>query len=143
MSDDWREVSAEWQGELGFIGANQTGGTVQMGSVAGKPGASPMELLLLSLAGCTGMDVASILVKMRQNLVDMKISVRGKRAEDHPKIYTEIEVLFDLWGDLDPKAVENAIELSEYKYCSVSAMLNSVAQIHTRFTIHPVVQDII
>lgn len=144
MGDDWREVSADWQGGLGFIGLNRSGGTAQMGMVDGKPGVSPMELLLLSLAGCTGMDVASILEKMRQKLVNFKITVRGKRAEEHPKIFTEIEVLYELWGDnLDPKAVENAIELSEFKYCSVSAMLGAAASIHTRYLIHPVIQETI
>jgi putative redox protein len=139
MTDVWREVAAEWQGELGFIGSSPSGGQVQMGMVEGKPGVTPMEMLLLGVAGCTGMDVASILPKMRQKLTGLKISVRGKRADEHPKIFTEIEVLYELWGeDLDPKAVENAIELSEVKYCSASAMLKAAAQIRSSYRIYPV-----
>lgn len=139
MTDDWREVVANWQGDLGFTGQNSRGGKVQMGMVGDQPGVSPMELLLLGLAGCTGMDVASLLPKMRQKLTDMRVTVRGKRAADHPRIYTEIEVLYELWGEnLNPKAVEDAIELSEVKYCSASAMLRATAHIKSRYIIFPV-----
>ncbi len=141
MADDWKEVIAEWQGELGFIGMNPSGGRVQMGAVEGQPGVSPMEILLLAVAGCTGMDVASILTKMRQNLTDLRITVRGNRVTDHPRVYKEIEVLYELWGeDLDIRSVENAIELSEIKYCSVSAMLRNGVEISSRYIIHPVLQ---
>jgi putative redox protein len=143
MAEDWREVVADWQGELGFIGRNPSGGSVQMGVVQGNPGVSPMEMLLLGVAGCTGMDVASILTKMRQNLIDLRVTVRGKRAEEHPRVYTEIEVLYELWGDeLDPKMVSNAIELSEIKYCSASAMLKAAAKLQSSYLIHPVKQSI-
>jgi putative redox protein len=83
-----------------------------------------MELLLAGLAGCTGMDIASILTKQRQPFVDLKVQVRGKRASDYPKVFTELEVTYLLWGEgLDPKAVERAIQLSEERYCSVGIML--------------------
>lgn len=136
-SDEWRVVNTDWKGDMGFLGINQAGGEVQMGSVNGKPGISPMEMLLLGVAGCTGMDVVSILKKMRQDLQDLRITVRGKRAEDHPKIFTEIEVIYELWGNIDPKAVEDAIELSEDKYCSASAMLRCSAIMQSRYQIHP------
>jgi putative redox protein len=143
MAEDWREVVANWQGDLGFIGENVSGGTVQMGVVRGKPGLSPMEMLLLGIAGCTGMDVASILTKARQNLTDLRITVRGKRAEEHPRVYTEIEVIYELWGEeLDPKIVSNAIELSEVKYCSASAMLKATAELHSKYLIHSIKQAI-
>ena len=138
MSEDWREVTAEWQSELGFIGRNSTGGAVQMGSLAGKPGISPMEMLLLGVAGCTGMDVASMLPKMRQNLTGLRVQVRGMRAEEHPKIFTEIEVCYELWGlNLEPRVVETAIALSEEKYCSASAMLRAAANLRSTYVIHP------
>jgi putative redox protein len=96
-----------------------------------------MEMLLLGLAGCTGMDVVSILKKKRQDLQAFKIRVRGKRAEQHPRVYTLIEVTYLLWGEnLDAKAVERAIELSEKKYCSASAMLNAVAEIRSSYEIY-------
>lgn len=144
MEGDWREVSADWQGELGFIGNNLSGGQVQMGKVGEQPGVSPMEMLLLGVAGCTGMDVASMLPKMRQKLTGLRITVRGKRAENHPKIFTEIEILYELWGDeLNPKSVEDAIALSEEKYCSASAMLRAAAAIRSSFVIYPVAQPVL
>lgn len=139
MQDDaWREVVAEWQGDSAFIGRNPGGGTVQMGTLEGKPGVSPMELLLIGVAGCTGVDVASILTKKRQPLKALKVKVRGKRAETHPRVYTEIEVTYLIWGDgIDPKAVEQAIQLSEEKYCSASAMMRGVAEIRSSYRLLP------
>jgi putative redox protein len=136
MDNPWREVIAEWKGETSFIGKNSTGGTVQMGKIDDKPGISPMELLLAGLAGCTGMDIASILTKQRQPFVDLKVRVRGKRASDYPMVFTELEVTYLLWGEgLDQKAVEHAIQLSEEKYCSVGLMLNKAASIRSSYRI--------
>lgn len=137
MTDDWREVTAEWVGETAFEGRNHSGRNIQMGSVHGQPGMSPMELILIGVAGCTGMDVVSILGKKRQIFDKFEIKVRGKRAETHPRVYTEIEVTYEFWGEkLDPKMVEQAIHLSEDKYCSVSAMLSAKATISSRYVIH-------
>ena len=136
MSQEWKEVSAEWQGEMGFTGKNQTGGSIQMGTIGKQPGVSPMELLLLGVAGCTGVDVIHILRKKRIPLDQFEVRVRGKRADDHPKIYKEIEIEYLLWAeDLSPKAVEQAIELSEEKYCSASAMMSKSAEIRSSYRI--------
>ena len=108
-----------------------------MGAIAGKPGVSPMEMLLLGAAGCTGIDVISILEKKRKKIDNFQIKVRGLRAKEHPRVYTKIEVVYLLWGqNLDTKSVEQAIELSENKYCSASAMLGAVAQIKSRYEIY-------
>lgn len=137
MDVEWKTVQAVWQGGRNFKGSNESGGYVQMGEFNGVPGASPMELILMGLAGCTGIDVVMILEKKRQELTKFQISVRGKRAEDFPRVYTGIEINYELWGsDLDPKAVEQAIQLSEDKYCSASAMLSAVAKITSRYQIH-------
>jgi putative redox protein len=136
MSDQWREIEAEWKGGGAFIGSNLTGGTVQMGRLNEIPGISPMEMILVGLAGCTGVDIVDILQKKRQPLQALKVKVRGKKADDFPKIYTEIEVSYLVWGEgIDPQAVERAIQLSEEKYCSVSAMLRQSAQIRTSYQI--------
>jgi len=136
MADQWREIEAEWQGGGTFIGRNAVGGTVQMGKLDERPGVSPMELLLVGLAGCTGVDIVDILEKKRQPMKALKVIVRGNRSEEHPKIYKEIEVTYLIWGEgIDPKAVERAIQLSEEKYCSVSAMLRSVAHIKSSYQI--------
>lgn len=136
MADQWREIEAEWHGGGTFIGRNAAGGTVQMGKLDERPGVSPMELILVGLAGCTGVDIVDILEKKRQPLKALNVKVRGKRSEDYPKIYKEIEVMYLIWGEgIDPKAVERAIQLSEEKYCSVSAMLRMTADIKSSYQI--------
>jgi putative redox protein len=91
---------------------------------------SPMELLLVALGGCTGSDVVGILEKKRQRVTGYEIEVRAERRAEHPRIYTQILVIHRLRGNgIDPKAVAHAVELSESKYCSVSAMLGASAQI--------------
>ncbi len=136
MVDQWREVEAEWQGGGTFIGRNPKGGTVQMGMVNDKPGVSPMEMILAGLAGCTGVDIADILAKKRQPLKALKVKVRGHKREEFPKIFDEIEVTYFVYGDgIDPQAVERAIQLSEEKYCSVSAMLRSAVKISSTYQI--------
>jgi putative redox protein len=136
MVESWREVVTEWKGGNSFIGRNAAGGNVQIGIIDDRPGIGPMELLLVGLAGCTGMDIVSILTKKRQVLDNFQVIVRGKRADTYPQVFTEIQVNYILWGDrLDPKAIEQAIQLSEDKYCSASAMLGKVAQISSSYKI--------
>ena len=138
MSEDWKDVVADWRGDRGFVGSNSSGSEVQLGTVDGQQGVSPMEFLLLGLAGCTGVDVVMILEKKRKKLHNFKVRVRGRRAEQHPRVYEEIEVEYLFWGDdLDPKAVEQAIQLSEEKYCSASNMLGAVAEIRSQYHINP------
>jgi putative redox protein len=136
MSSDWNEVTAQWRREMAFVGSNESGGSVQMGTLEGKPGVSSMEMLLLGLAGCTGVDIVHILRKMRQPLEDLQVKIRAKQADEHPKVYTQLEVTYVLWGDdLGKKAVEQAIQLSEEKYCSASVMLGKTAQITSSYHI--------
>jgi putative redox protein len=130
MVSQWKEIEAEWQGGSAFIGKNFTGGTVQMGTLNDQPGVSPMDLILVGLAGCTGMDIVDILRKKRQDVKAFIVKVRGLQAETYPMVYKEIEIIYQIWGDnIDRTAVERAIQLSQDKYCSVSAMLKSVAEI--------------
>jgi putative redox protein len=136
MAEEWKEVVAEWEGESGFTGKNTAGGSIQIGTVNGRPGVGPMEMLLLGVAGCTGIDIVSILDKKRQNLQDFQIRVRGRRAKEYPRVYKEIEVTYLLWGtNIDSKAVEHAIQLSEEKYCSASIMMRAVADMHSTYHI--------
>ena len=98
--------------------------------------ATPMELLLIALGGCTGADIVGILEKKRQQITGYEIVVSAERRAEHPRIYTRIEVTHQIRGhNIDPNAVQHAIELSESKYCSVSAMLGAVAQITMRHEI--------
>ena len=134
MAENWREVSATWKGGLSFFGENDKGGTVQMGPMDDSIG--PMQLLLVGLAGCTGIDIITILEKKKNTPTDFKVKVRGKRAGKFPMIYTDIEVEYLLWGDdLKVRDVEQAIKLSEQKYCSVSIMLGKTSTITSTYKI--------
>jgi putative redox protein len=136
MTEEWTEITAAWNSDSTFIGQNAAGGAVQMGSLDGKPGFSPMHLLLIAVAGCTGMDIASILQKKRLALSDLQVQVRGKRARDYPMIWTDIHITYLVWGEaIQPKDVEQAIQLSEDKYCSVGLMLGKVARITSEYQI--------
>lgn len=89
-------------------------------------GPQPMEVLLLALAGCTAMDVISILRKKRQDVTDMEAHVRGTRAAEHPRSYEDIEIEFIVRGrNVSEAAVARSIELSHDKYCGVTATLNA------------------
>lgn len=99
-------------------------------------GTRPMRLLLLGLAGCTALDVISILRKQRQSVSDLRVEASGARASDHPRVYESIELLYRVRGEsVSPGAVERAIELSETRYCSATAMLGAVAEITSRYEI--------
>lgn len=98
--------------------------------------ATPMELLLLALGGCTGVDVISILKKKRQRVSDYRIEVSGHRREEYPRSYTRLEVKHIVHGQqLSAQAVASAIELSDTKYCSVAASLRGSTEIISTYEI--------
>jgi putative redox protein len=98
-------------------------------------GPGPMELLLLALGACTATDVVSVLKKKRQPLEWLEVVCSGERAAEPPTVWTKLEIVYRLRGDLDDAAVKHAIELSEEKYCSVAAMLKKAAPISWRYEI--------
>ena len=105
---------------------------------AGQPatGASPMELMLLGTAGCTAMDVMSILTKKRQDVTAFEIRTHATRATEHPMVFTHITLEYVVTGhNIDPAAVKRAIDLSLEKYCSAHAMMSKAVPIEHRFTI--------
>jgi putative redox protein len=103
-------------------------------------GPRPMEVVLLALAGCTGMDVISILRKMRQEVVAYEVRVRGlDRALEHPQVYTRVTVEHRLRGrELVEASVARAVELSSTRYCPVSAMIGQTAEVVHTYTIEDV-----
>lgn len=136
LSQKITEVKASWKGEYAFLGENSSGGSVQIGSLHDKPGVGPMQFLLLGLAGCTGSDIVNILHKKGIVLDDLQILVRASRAETYPMIWETIHVTYLLWGkEIPPKAVEQAIHLSETKYCSVGIMLAETAKLTNEYKI--------
>jgi putative redox protein len=99
-------------------------------------GTQPLRLLLLSIAGCTAMDVLSILRKKRQQVSGLEVGVQGNRVDEHPRVYDRVEIIYRVKGTgVDPKAVERAIELSETRYCPAIAMLQRAAEIASRYEI--------
>jgi putative redox protein len=131
-----KEALAVWKEGLAFEATANSGFKVTLDSQDGGTGFSPMELLLVSLAGCTGMDVIDILRKKRQAVTGLEVRVLGTRAETHPRKYTSICIQYVVTGhQVDPEAVRRSIELSETKYCSVSATVSGTAQISTEFEI--------
>ena len=125
-----------YAGGEAFVAESQSGHAIVTSFAHELAAASPMELLLIALGGCTGADVVSILEKKRQRVAGYEIEVRAERRAEHPCIYTRIEVVHRLRGNnIDPKAVEHAVKLSETKYCSVSAMLSASAKVSMRYEI--------
>jgi len=130
------EITARWKGGLGFEAVNAQGVSVRMDPPSENPNLTPMELVLMALAGCTGMDTADILRKKKQEVDSMEIRVRGTRAEDHPRVYTGIELEYVITGaNLSEEAVARSIELSMTKYCSVGGMLAPSVPIKTSYQI--------
>ncbi|NLI97109.1 OsmC family protein [bacterium] len=126
---------------LTLAGKARTGHWTMMDTsveVGGSSAAStPMELVLMALGGCTGMDVLSILAKMGQPVEDYRIELEGERSEEHPKVYTKIRLTHVVKGKVDPERLAHAIELSETKYCSVSGMLKKSVNIETNYRVEP------
>jgi putative redox protein len=132
-------AEAVWQEDLRFVGTSGSGHEIVLDAsdeFGGKnAGPRPIELLLVGLAGCTGMDVVSILNKMRQPLTGYRVRVTGQRADTEPHVYTYILVEHILQGDLDEAKVAHAVELSDTKYCSAAATLKGVAKLEMKWTI--------
>jgi putative redox protein len=126
-------ASARWTGEqLNFIGTSYKGHQIPMGG----ENVSPSQMLLLGLAGCTGMDVVSILQKKRQQVRDIEVQITAHQPDDYPKPYHTIEVKYIVKGDnIDPSAVERAIGLSKEKYCIVSQTLQHEVELKTSFSV--------
>ncbi|MCF8475000.1 MAG: OsmC family protein [Emcibacter sp.] len=138
-----KKVTVKWAGKMTFIGESQSGNTLTMDAGAANGGLglghSPMDLLLMGAGGCASIDVVMILQKGRNDIVDCAVEVTGKRAEEMPKVYTDIHLHFVVSGkDLKESAVERAVKLSMDKYCSASAMLAKSAKLTYDFAVNSV-----
>ncbi len=126
------EISIRWVGEFNFVGIDSNRHSVV---ISGMPpdqsiGLKPAEMLLLALAACTGYDIVNILTKKRQKLTGLEIAVQGEQDSAPPWAFRRIVVTYRVRGrGLDQKAVQDAVRLSEEKYCSVSATVRGVARI--------------
>jgi putative redox protein len=134
------EAKVTWKGNLSFSGTSDSGFTVPLGSdplVGGdNDGFRPLELMAISLAGCTGMDVISILTKKKQAVTGFEVRVNAERADEFPKVFTHVTVEYIVTGHaVDPAAVARSIELSVTKYCPAQAMLGKAVSIEHHYTI--------
>jgi putative redox protein len=137
---DQIESRVVFQGGMAFRGTSSNGYAVPLDAApsAGGAGAGvrPIELLLLGLGGCTGMDVVEILRKMRQDVSGYEVRVRGERRQEHPRVFTRITVEHAVRGrGLKPDAVRRAVELSARRYCAVSAMLAPATALEERYRV--------
>ena len=123
------ELTIKWNDKMSFSGTTPSGHELKMDAapeIGGEnSGPRPTELLLHAVAGCTGIDIISILQKMRLQPSSFHMDVKGERADDHPKRFTDIHIHYALEGDLPEDKVIRAIQLSKDKYCSVSHSLNA------------------
>ena len=131
-------ANVKWIGDERFVATSPSGHAVTIDSDRKSNTAmGPMEMLLMALGACTATDIVIILKKKRQKLESLNVVCSGERAADPPQVWTKFELLYQLRGDLEEAAVKQAIELSEGKYCSVSAMLKKTATVKWRYEILP------
>ena len=131
-------VRVKWVGKGEFVGTDSTKHSLVMSTQdeQNATGLKPSEVLLLALGGCTGVDLVSILSKQRQKLRGLEINISGEQDLDPPWAFRKIHVEYVLHGeDLSKQAVERAINLSEEKYCSVSATISGVAEVTSSFRV--------
>jgi putative redox protein len=120
------KAQINWTDGMQFVARAGKGPAVVLDSGEGGSGPSPMEMVLIGVAGCSAIDVISIMEKKRARVTAFQVNITGERAEEYPKRYTDIQIEFVMWGkEIKPKALEQAIRLSETKYCGAMASLNA------------------
>jgi putative redox protein len=134
------EAALNWKGKMSFEGVSDSGFVQKMDSDEAAGGndsaARPMEFIVLGLAGCTGMDVISILQKKKQAITDFQVQIHAQRADEHPKVISNAVIEYLVSGrDVDEAAVLRAIELSAERYCPAQAMLGKSFQIQLVYKI--------
>ncbi len=134
------EANVTWKNKLAFNGDSESGFTLPLDGepAAGGEGTGfkPIELIAIGLAGCTAMDVISILQKKRQDVTGFTVQVYADRATEFPKVFTHITIEYIIEGhQVDPAAVERSIELSTSKYCPAHAMLSKAVEIDHKYSI--------
>jgi len=124
-----------------FVVTSGTGHHLLIDDAAGNTGAKPIELVAVALAGCTAFDVIGILRKKRQQVTGYEVKVEADQTPDPPQVFTQVRIHHIVSGvDVSAQAVDDAIRLSEEKYCSVGAMVKRSAELHTTFEIVPAME---
>jgi putative redox protein len=134
-------AEVQWKGRMTFTGSADSGFEVPLGTYPGvggdDDGFRPMELMALSLAGCTAMDVISILTKKRQQISDYKVRVETERSDKHPKSFTRASIEYHVAGkNIQESALTRAMELSADTYCPAQAMLGKIIPLELKYFIY-------
>ncbi|MCE0557124.1 OsmC family protein [Motilimonas sp. E26] len=130
------QIKVEWSQALKFVGQSSKGHQVLMDGNSGTDGASPMELVLMAIAGCSSVDIVSDLKDAKQKIQGCEVGVTAERAESAPRVFTKIDLLYTVTGtDVDASLVDKAINASMEKYCSVAKMLEPTVEINARFEV--------
>lgn len=132
-------ASVEWQGKMGFIGQSETATKVALDAPPAVGGESngfrPKELMLNALAGCTAMDVLSILRKMKCEPQAFRVEVAAQETEEHPKVFTAFHIKYMVKGEVPEAKLQKAINLSQERYCGVTVMYRSFSEVSHEYTI--------
>ncbi|SFV77717.1 OsmC/Ohr family protein [hydrothermal vent metagenome] len=135
------KTTVKWIDGMMMVGESASGhaivmdGPEEMGG--NNLGVRPMEMLLLGMGGCTTVDVISTLKKMRENVINCRVEISAERADEHPKVFTDIHMHFVVEGEnLNEKKIAKAVSLSADKYCSASIMLGKTATVTHDFSIN-------
>ncbi len=135
------KITTEWKGGMTFESDNPSGKTLMMDTnvegIDERFGLSPKALMLSSLAGCTGLDVVSVLEKMKVNNYEFKMEVSGELTDEHPKYYHKVKLDYHFYGkNLNEKKIKKAVDLSVDKYCGVMEMFRQFAKLDTEIHYH-------
>jgi putative redox protein len=134
------EAKVTWHGNMTFTGSADSGFTVPIGTSStangNEDGFRPMELIATGLAGCTAMDVVTILHKKREKITAFEVSVVTEQAGEHPKVFTRVTIQYQITGNrIDETSVRRAIELSATRYCPAQAMFSQIMPIELKYQI--------
>lgn len=136
MANSNYKTTIQYAGDEFFIGTSPSGHSITVDTKDVKGAPSPVELLLMAVGGCTASDVVSILRKKRQKVTNYRVEVTGERRDDFPRYFTKFHVHHIVYGrNVSEQAVAAAIELSDTKYCSVSATVRPTAEIKTSYEV--------
>jgi len=133
------KIQTTWQGEMLFESENPSGNTlfINDGSESDKVVYTPKALMLSSLGGCTGLDVASLIKKMRLKVKDFNVQVAAELTDEHPKYYHKVWITYNFYGqELNEEKLKKIVDLSLEKYCGVTAMFEKFAEVFVDIKYH-------
>lgn len=130
-------ITTKWLGEMAFESTNTSGNTLIIDNAEGSAGLRPKSLMLSALAGCSGLDVASLIKKMKLQVDEFQIDTIANLTEEHPKHYDAVTIEYHFHGtDLNEKKLQRAVDLSVEKYCGVTEMFRGFSKLEIKVVFH-------